>query len=349
VAKGKIAGTRSTITKERLAGLVSFLDPHRRLSVRSCLYRLSAMTRPGSTEKLYPGTDHLSYRSLKELTRTARISGECDTALGCAMDDCFEDNKRILVRGETFGWSNIAEFMEPNDPRHYKRNRWQDQSDRIHVWVEKDTLRGLISSVCYKWDVTQLISMGTFGRTLLLQAAQRIDRAFKDVCGRLWIFYVGDFDPSGLAIEEWAQRGNEEKNNRRTEGLWELLATKFDWTPDQYAERIHWKRIAVTAADFQNPALADYKISIKDAGRDEDGLCLPGNDPRAADYKAKYGNQCLEAEALEVLADGEIARRLDAAIERAVDLDSWEASERKQKREIRDWLRSKPTRNRRTR
>jgi len=337
---GKQAGTRNLISRERLSALQTFLDPSRKLSIRSCLYRLSAMCRPGSTKKLYPGTDVNSYRSLKELIRTARISGECDEALGCAMDDCFIDNKRILLAGETDGFRNIAEWMQPRDPRHYKRNPWQDQPDRIHVWLEKDTLRGLIRSVCSKWDVTQLISMGTFGRTALLRAAQRMDEAIKSGSRRIWVFYIGDFDPSGLAIEEWAQRGNDGEGNRRTEGLFELLANKFAWSHKEYDRRIRWKRVAVTLDDFNDPQLAPYKISIKDAGRDEEtGQCKKGNDPRAEDFKEKFADKCLEAEALEVLRDGEISRRLDDHIRTRIDFDAWERSERKQEREIRDWLR----------
>jgi hypothetical protein len=338
---GKKAGTRDLISRARLAALVTFLSPHRKLSVRSCLYRLSAMVRPGTQEKLYPGTDHNSYRSLKELTRTARISGECDDLLRCSMDDCFEDNKRIFVTGETDGYANIGEYMAPRNPRYYKRNPWQDQPDRIQVWVEKDTLRGLVESVCWKWDVSQLISMGTFGRTALLTAAEHMAEAIKSDCGRIWIFYVGDFDPTGLAIEEWAQQGNDEKNNRRTEGLQEILtSTRYQWTQQECDSRIQWRRIAVTVADFNNPDLSPYKISIKDAGRDEEtGKCLPGHDPRAEEYKQKFGDQCLEAEALEVLADGEISRRLEGAIEGAIDMDAWKWSEQKQKRAIRAWLR----------
>ena len=339
---GKKTGTRNLISRERLTALVTFLSPHRKLSIRSCLYRLSAIT--GSNgKKLYAGTDHNSYRSLKELTRTARITGECDEALRCAMDDTFVDNKRILLVGETDGWTNIAEYMKPEDPHDYTRNRWQDQPDRIQVWVEKDTLRGLIASVCARWDVTQLISMGTFGRTALLRAAERMDEAIKSDSRRIWIGYIGDHDPSGLAIEEWAQKGNDEDGNRRTEGLFELLATKFGWTPEEYEERIHWTRLAVTRADFENPQLAQYTISIKDAGRDEEtGKCKKGNDPRAEEYKKKYGDQCLEAEALEVLHDGEIAGRLEDYILSVIDMDAWEASGRKQKREIRTWLRKHP-------
>jgi hypothetical protein len=47
----------------------------------------------------------------------------------------------------------------------------------------------------------------------------------------------------------------------------------------------------------------------------------------------------LEADALEVLQDGEIASRLDAAIEQAIDMDLWRRSENKQEREIRKWIR----------
>jgi hypothetical protein len=340
---GKKMGTRDHRSRERLDAVCSFLSPNRKLSIRSCLYRLSAMYRPGSsTEKLYPGTDKLSYRSLKELIRVVRITGERDEELGGAMDDCFIDNKRVMVEGETDGWENIAAYMEPPDPRGYKRNPWQDQPDRIHVWVEKDTLRGLIQGPCFKWDVTHVISMGTFGRTILMRAAERIAEAINSGCRRIFIFYIGDFDPSGLAIEEWAQFGNEKEGNRRTEGLLEIIVNRHGWTLAQYKERIVFRRVAVTEYDFlSNPGLEPMKISIKDAGLDEEtGKCKKGNDPRAVDYKKQYGDRCLEAEALEVLKDGEISDRLDLAIQGAIDLDAWAANERKQKREIQRWINS---------
>jgi hypothetical protein len=303
---GKQAGTRNLASRKRLGALSTFLDPSRKLSIRSCLYRLSAMT-GADGKKRYEGTDHDSYRSLKELIRTARMASELD-------DECFIDNKRILLEGETNGWNNIGGYMRPPDVRHYQRNPWQDQPDRIQVWVEKDTLRGLIAQVCQKWDVTRLISMGTFGRTSLLRVAQLMNEATTtSVHRRIWILYIGDFDPTGLAIEEWAQQGNDGEGNRRTEGLRELLVTKYRWTETEYREHICWKRVAVTEADFQNPRLGPYKISIKDAGRDEEtGKCRPGHGPRADAYKQQYGGQCLEAEALEILSDGERQTRAPA-------------------------------------
>jgi hypothetical protein len=144
-----------------------------------------------------------------------------------------------------------------------------------------------------------------------------------------------------LAIEEWAQRGNELEGNRKTEGLRELLRHRFGWTDADYDARISWRRVAVTEEDFENPALAPHRISIKDAGYDEDtGQCKKGHDPRAEEYKERYGDQCLEAEALEVLQDGEIAERLGQAIRGVIDQKAWAESERKQEREIRQWLRT---------
>jgi len=341
---GKKAGTRDLVSRERLSALCNFLRTDRKLSVRACLYRLSAMTRPGSTEKLYPGTDSNSYRSLKQLIRTARISGELDERLGCVMDDCFIDNKRVLLPGETEGWATIDQYMGPSDPRYYRRNPWQDQADRIQVWLEKDTLAGLIRSVCSTWDVSQVISMGGFGRTLLLRTADRIadpwPEGSKSASGRTYIFYVGDFDPSGLAIEKWAQRGNDGDGNRRTEGLLDIMVNRHQWTRKEYERRIIVKRIAVTADYFlNNPQLEEFKISIKDAGYDEEtGACKTGHDPRAEDYKKLYGDKCLEAEALEVLNDGEISTRLDVAIQSVIDMDAWAANDRRQRREIRKWL-----------
>jgi hypothetical protein len=315
---GRIAGCRNLISRQRLAAVEEFLSPRRPVSSRYCLYQLAS-------RGLYPDTTHRSYRSCKELMLSARISGELD-------DGCFVDNRRVVWTGETDGWPNLAEYMEPPDPRWYKRNRWQDQPVHIEVWTEKDTIAPLIKDVARnKWDISGLISTGTFSRPSLVAAAKRIHEAWEQG-KRIKIFYIGDFDPTGLGIEQWGQKGNGEANQRRTEGLFEILHRKYGWTESDFRTRISWERIAATELDLKTMP-AKYKLPIKEAERDEATGQLIKGDPRAEVYKGKYGDQCIEVEALEVLKIGEIADRLDRAIQKTIDADAWKKSERKEARE----------------
>lgn len=323
---GRAAGSRNLISRQRLAAVKEFLSPRRPVSSRYCLYQLAS-------RGLYPDTTHKSYRSCKELMLSARISGELD-------DACFVDNKRVVWIGETDGWSNLAAYMEPPDPRYYTRNRWRDQNVHVEAWTEKDTIAPLIKDVVRKWDITGLISTGTFSRPSLVAAAKRINEAWEQG-KRIKVLFIGDFDPTGVGIEQWAQRGNGEANQRRTEGLFEILHSKYGWTESDFRERISWERIAATEQDLRTMP-AKYKLPIKEAERDEETGQLIKGDTRSEAYKAKYGDQCIEVEALEVLKIGEIADRLDRAIQRTIDMDAWAASERKQKQEIRAWLRKHP-------
>jgi hypothetical protein len=238
----------------------------------------------------------------------------------------------VVWIGETDGWPNLAEYMEPRDLHYYTRNRWQDQPVHIEVWTEKDTLAPLIKGVaCNRWDIYGLISTGTFSRPALVAAAKRFQHAFKEN-KRSVVLYIGDFDPTGLGIEQWARRGNGQANQRRTEGLFEILHRSHGWTESQFSKRIVWKRIAATQRDLETMP-EKYKLPIKEAERDEETGQLIKGDTRSEGYKAQYGDLCIEVEALEVLKIGEIADRLDRAIQKTIDANAWKESERKEAEE----------------
>lgn len=213
------------------------------------------------------------------------------------------------------------------DARDYYRNRWQDQPKHsTEVWLEKDTTAVLLREVVNKWDCTFRIAHGGYGRAFLYRAAKELSGITKPIV----ILYVGDFDPKGLDIERAARKGNDEQGDRRREGLFDILISRFGWNEERIREQIVWRRIAATEDDLR--AMDDkYKVPPK-----IDDTCAPA-------YRAKYGTLCLEVEAIEVLKVGELADRLERAIlEYGVDLDAWQTSERRQQREIRNWIRTHP-------
>jgi hypothetical protein len=317
---GRAAGRVNLESRERLDALRTFLSPDRPVTVRYCLYQLAS-------RGLYPSTAKKHYRSIKELCLTARIRG-VDHEWG--LDDaCFIDNKRVVEDGG-IGYDNLADFQKPPSINRYYRNRWQDQpKHRTEIWCEKDTVAVLIRDVVGKWDAILRISMGGFGRAFLVQAANKL----ADVIRPITILYVGDWDPKGENIETAAREGNQKENNRHREGLRDILIAKHGWTPERWKEQVTWKRVAATENDFL--AMDDkFKLPIKEARIDEETGQTTKGDALAPAWKERYGDLCLEVEALEVLEVGEVANRLDAAIQRyGVDLDAWRKSERKEARE----------------
>ena len=317
---GRQPGSISEKSKQRLAAMRTFLSPDRPVSIRYCLYQLAS-------RGLYPSTAHKHYRSLKELCLTARIRG-ADHEHG--LDDaCFIDNKRVVEPGGG-GSPNLASYMKPPNVRWYYRNRWQDQPKHVcEVWLEKDTAAVLVRDVVNKWDCTLRISMGGFGRAFLVKAANELGNIEKPIT----ILYVGDFDPKGVNIEIAAREGNDELNNRRREGLKQILIAKHGWTPARWKKQVTWKRVAATETDFLR--MDDrFKLPIKDARIDEATGAATKGDALAPAWKERYGDRCLELEALEVLRVGELANRLERAILKyGVNEAVWKRSAAKEARE----------------
>lgn len=323
--KGRKVGDRFGKSKIILAELTKFLSPDRPVTLRYCLYQLVSRGIPlCGQRKGKPAecsTSDRCFTALSNLTRAARVSGELD-------DACFVDNRCEVVTGWDMGYETIGGYMW-RDPRNYYRNRWQDQPKHTtEVWLEKDTTAVLLRDVVSKWDCTFRIAHGGYGRAFLYRAAKELSEVAKPIT----ILYFGDFDPKGLDIERAARKGNDKLGDRRREGLFDILVSKFGWTEERITNQIYWQRIGATENDFRNPKMDRFKIPTK-----KDDSCAPA-------YRAKYGtSQCLEIEALEVLKVGELAERLEQAILRhGVDVDAWQASERREKREVTAWIKNHP-------
>ena len=332
-AGGRKVGSRNKDSRKILAALPEFLSPSRRVTVRYCLYQLVS-------RGLILSTSDAHYSKLSSLLRAVRVSGELDGAFAPdTLDDCFVDNHCKTETGGDDGWENIAEYMEPSDPEHYRRNRWQDQPKHVtEIWLEKDTTAVLVRPVVRKWDCTLRISAGAYGRAFLVKAANALAEVEKPIT----ILCVGDFDPKGLDIERAAKEANNQNKvgDDRREGLFDILKTKHDWTAQRIQRQITWERVAATHADLVR--MEDkYKITAKQSGVDEvTGETTPG-DSTAPAYVAQYGELCLEVEALEVVKVGELAARLETAIlKHGVNQAAWKRSEVKQKREIETWISS---------
>jgi hypothetical protein len=123
----------------------------------------------------------------------------------------------------------------------FERKRlWNNQPVYVEIWLEKDALSGVLYQETAAWDVPLMVTKGYPSVSYLHDAAETIIGHGKPT----YIYYVGDWDPSGLDI------------TRATEaGLWE-------YAPNA---QIHFERIAVTKEQIITMGLPTRPTKKKDS------------------------------------------------------------------------------------
>jgi hypothetical protein len=172
--------------------------------------------------------------------------------------DWIVDESRNLEQVAT--WDNPAQYMRVV-ARSYRRDFWQQQPQRIVVWSEKGTIRGVLQPVLDEYGVGFRVLHGFGSATIINDMAQDDDDR------PLTILYIGDFDPSGL----WMSERDIPERLERYGG-----------------EHIAVKRIALLRADCtalgRLPAF-NVKEKVKD--------------PRAPWFRKTYGQLCWELDAMD--------------------------------------------------
>jgi hypothetical protein len=88
-------------------------------------------------------------------------------------------------------WADPDEYVDEFG-RGYRLDFWLQQSDRVHIWSEKGTVRGILAPILNKYGVPFFNVHGFNSATKVMEVAR--DRNRK----RIIVFYVGDYDASGL-------------------------------------------------------------------------------------------------------------------------------------------------------
>jgi hypothetical protein len=84
----------------------------------------------------------------------------------------------------------------------YRRAIWDDQPAYVEIWCEKDAITGVLQEVTDRWQVPLGICRGYPSETFLYNAAERLKAHNKPV----FLYYIGDLDPTGWNISEVIQR-----------------------------------------------------------------------------------------------------------------------------------------------
>lgn len=181
-------------------------------------------------------------------------------------------------------WDDPASFARSLS-RQYRKDNWAQQTSLVEVWSEKGTMRGTLAPVLQEYGVTFRVMHGFTSATSAYDVAQMIE---SEEDRETVVFYVGDWDPSGLYMSE------EDLPNRLCE---------YGAEPDRFI------RLALTESDVSAPHLPSFAATDKH------------RDPRYRWFIRRYGQQCWELDALSpvVLRD-----RLEQAIRAEIDWRAWE-------------------------
>lgn len=128
-----------------------------------------------------------SYKRLGSIINGARLAGLIDwTAI--------EDRTRNLHSPAT--WDTPANIVAAAASQ-FKLDLWEDQENRIEVWIEKEALAGVFERVCDELRVPFFSCRGYTSQSEMWSAGQRI-RAMYDANHPPIILHFGDHDPSGI-------------------------------------------------------------------------------------------------------------------------------------------------------
>lgn len=104
--------------------------------------------------------------------------------------DFISDSTRWQRKPKTWGDADAA---LRSWQRTYRRDLWQDQDVRIEVWLEKDTLAGVLLEATEPWDVPLMVSRGQSSETFVYVAAQaaRVE-SYNGVSTHIFALYDSD-------------------------------------------------------------------------------------------------------------------------------------------------------------
>ena len=190
-----------------------------------------------------------------------------------------DPGRRKFVYNESVSLDDYIGDMAVSD---YRLDIWRGQPTRIEIWTEKDGMMAFLLDAVEDYRIPVQVNKGYPSTTVLYDAAKR----FSD--GSDWlILYCGDFDPSGMGIEQ---------------NIREKLA-QYGATPT-----IH--RVALTQSDTTTlPDIAAQEIKM--------------GDPRSPAFIERYGKQQrgfeVEAMPAHILHD-----KVLHAVEAVIDMDAFE-------------------------
>jgi hypothetical protein len=169
-------------TSGLIAAAVAILRREYPMTIRQLFYRMVSV---GVIE-----TNRGCYQMVSRFMTTARKDGRCPYQY-------ITDRSRPEYVPNVFTDApGYAEAVK----RSYRKDYWASQPNHVEVWTEKDAIIGCIEPLTSKLGITVRVGRGFSSTT----KKHEISCLFQQI-GRnknIFVLYLGDHDPSGIAIEE---------------------------------------------------------------------------------------------------------------------------------------------------
>jgi len=235
-------------------------------SVRAVCYQLFALGWIASMSKV-------ETNKISRLLTEARERGEIPWSW---IVDETREPERIAT------WDDPVQYIDAVK-RSYRKNRWTSQPERIELWSEKGTIRGILAPVLNEYGVTFRVMHGHGSATAVFTAAEESRASDKP----LTVLYTGDWDPSGMHMSEV--------------DLPERLV--------RYGGRALIVRVALDQQDTASSAgVSSFPASDK------------AKDPRHRWFVSNYGDRCFE---LDALNPNTLRDRVEGVIRLLLDQEAW--------------------------
>jgi len=206
------------------------------------------------------------------------------------------DNTRWMRKPDTY--SGAAAALR-DVGKYYRRSLWAESPVYVEIWIEKDTLAGILYDVTSTWDVPLMVSRGFASLSYIHEAAEAIEDKEKPA----FIYYFGDHDPSGLSIDASIE-------NRLRQ-----------FAPDA---EIHFERVAVTPKQIKQlnlPTRPTKKTDTRAKGFQGDSVEVDAIRPKYLKWLAERCiRQHVDNDVYERALVGERAER-DTILQLAKTLD----------------------------
>jgi hypothetical protein len=180
-----IRRTRSEIESIR-ATIYDVLATDNPMTVRQVFYQLVSRGVIGKTEGEY-------HQTVIRLLGSMRRSGEIPFGW-------IADTTRWMRKPQTY--DSLRGMLELTKET-YRRALWSNQDVYVEVWLEKDALAGVLYAETAPWDVPLMVTRGYPSLSYLYEAAEAIVERDKPT----FIYYFGDWDPSGRDISRATMAG----------------------------------------------------------------------------------------------------------------------------------------------
>lgn len=197
---------------------------------------------------------------------------------------------------------DMLEYIEKltKEPSYYL-GRWYNQPEYVEVWIEKDAMSSTILSFLKDMDVYIAVNKGYSSWTFLHDNAMRLLEQ-QEAGKQVHVLYCGDFDPSGLDMEE----------GHLAEGM------QF------FGLDIDFHRISVNLEQIKQynlPEMPNEKETVEKAMRD----------PRLKKFVAEYGRLLLvEVDAMLAIVPDEFKNIIRNSVDEYFDEEIYEETKKLQ-------------------